>query len=106
VTEVGVAFSLEVATLSTWAREIVTTSEGKVSSRGVAVELLRRSIAKTVGAGVASAFAPISATQGLLARVMEATDELTSEAVEPTDFEAAAGGPWYRDAYRARKRLP
>jgi len=37
---------------------------------------------------------------------MEATDELTSEAVEPTDFEAAAGGPWYRDAYRARKRLP
>ncbi len=83
----GVALNLEVTTLARYARQ---QAAGRIRSREVTADLLRRVALERIGSGGAGRFEPISGTPGLHALIAEATAELVAGDVAPAAFTAAA----------------
>ena len=89
VARCGVALDLDVSTLAQYAR---LHTAGRMLSRDVAADLLRRVSLERIASGGAGRFEPIAEKPGLDALIAEAVTELVAADVEPADFAAAAVG--------------
>ena len=89
VSRCGVAIGLRVETISRFSRSLALgTGE---PSHAVAEELLARTARREVDVGAASYFRAIAHTDGFLGLLNAAVGDLLAEAVDPQEFQEAAG---------------